>query len=99
MAYHAKAGVETTLPKSPLVWCPTNDWSYLLFSFASWNEFHPLQRLYKPVWFFDDRVGRHRPHEGSGIQVPGGAKFRHGLLRILHADKVSQADAFAGQIT
>ena len=68
-------------------------------SWAGATGFDPLQCLLAPAELFDDRLDRRRPHERLGIIIPSGEKFLNGLLQILHANKDSPADAFAGQLT
>lgn len=58
--------------------------------------FDPLQRLLAPAEFFHDRLDRRGPYERLWVVIPGGEKFRNGLLQIRHADEDSPADAFAG---
>jgi hypothetical protein len=40
----------------------------------------PLQRLFAPTQFFNDRFYGCCPHEGSGVVVPGGKEFLNGCF-------------------
>ena len=70
-----------------------------LHSGSSATGLDPLQGLFAPAEFLEDRLHCRRPHEWLGVTVPSRQKLLNGLLQILDADKYSPANAFARQFT